>query len=61
MSNFTEYLKETKGEMKHVTWPTKEQVISYTAVVIGLAVFSAILLALFDLAFTYLFDKLILR
>lgn len=61
MSNFIEYLKETKAEMKHVTWPTKEQVISHTAVVIGLSIFSALLLAAFDAAFTYLFDALILQ
>ncbi|MFZ3029970.1 MAG: preprotein translocase subunit SecE, partial [Minisyncoccia bacterium] len=33
MSKFIEYLKETKGELKHVNWPTKQQTMYYTLLV----------------------------
>jgi preprotein translocase subunit SecE len=51
MSQFTEYLKETKGELKHVSWPTRNQAVLFTVIV---AVFS-IVVAFFLGAFDYLF------
>jgi preprotein translocase SecE subunit len=51
MSQFTEYLKETKGELKHVSWPTRNQAVLFTVIV---AVFS-IIVAFFLGAFDYLF------
>jgi preprotein translocase subunit SecE len=47
-----DYVKETKGELKHVNWPTKSQALNYTILVIVLSVVTALLLALFDLLFT---------
>ncbi len=60
MENFITYLKETRGEMKHVTWPTREQVISYTSVVIFLSLLTAAILGAFDALFTYLLETYIL-
>jgi len=60
MHGFIEYIKETRAEMKNVTWPTKREVVSYTAIVIGLAILSALVLSIFDIVFTYLLDTLIL-
>lgn len=53
------YLRETKAEMKHVSWPTRKQAFSYTAVVIVLAVATAILLGIFDEFFAFIVSKLI--
>lgn len=55
MSKLTEYLKETKGELKHVSWPTKNQAILFTAVVV---VFSAVV-AVFLGAFDFIFAKIL--
>jgi preprotein translocase SecE subunit len=33
MSRLGEYLKDTKGELKHVTWPSKNQAILFTVIV----------------------------
>jgi preprotein translocase subunit SecE len=54
MSRFSEYLKDTKGELKHVTWPSRNQAILFTVIVIVFSVIVAAFLGAFDLFFTYL-------
>jgi preprotein translocase subunit SecE len=54
MSRFGEYLKDTKGELKHVTWPSKNQAILFTVIVIIFSAVVAFFLGAFDLLFTYL-------
>ena len=55
----TEYIKETKAEMAHVTWPSRKQAISYAAAVVIVSVATALLLALFDLIFSRLLTLVI--
>lgn len=55
-----EYLKATKGEMKHVSWPTRHQTIAYTLIVIVVSVFVAFYLGLFDWILTMLLDKYVI-
>ncbi len=55
MSKLGEYLQETKGELKHVTWPTKNQAILFTVIVV---VFSAVV-AFFLGAFDYVFAMIL--
>ena len=61
MENFINYLKETRVEMRHVSWPTKDQTIAYTLLVIALSLFVAVLLGVFDAGFrqavTYLISR----
>lgn len=45
------YIKETKGELQHVNWPTKSQALNYTILVIVVSVVVSLILALFDLIF----------
>lgn len=52
MKKLFNYLRETKGEMKHVNWPTKTQTIAYTILVIVLSLALAIYLGIFDFLFT---------
>jgi preprotein translocase subunit SecE len=54
MSKLTNYIKDTKSEMRHVSWPTKKQTINFTAIVIGVAVFTSALLGVFDLIYQYI-------
>ena len=56
-----EYMNETKGELKHVSWPTRNQTINYTLIVIGISVATAVLLSVFDGFFVYLLEKFILK
>jgi preprotein translocase subunit SecE len=59
MSKITDYIRETKGEMKHMSWPTKSQAINSTLLVIGVSVVVAVILAVFDLAFGFGLEGLI--
>ncbi|KKW47569.1 preprotein translocase subunit SecE [Candidatus Kaiserbacteria bacterium RIFCSPHIGHO2_02_FULL_59_21] len=47
-----QYLKETRGELRHVAWPTRLQTILYTVIVILLSLFVAAYLGFFDYIFT---------
>ena len=55
----TTFLKEVRLEMKKVNWPTREQTIRYTMIVIGISVVVAILLGGFDFIFTTLLNRFI--
>lgn len=57
--SFITYLKETRGELKHVNWPTRRQSIIFTIVVIVLAIFTGLYLGMFDLIFTTLLQEII--
>lgn len=51
------YIKETKSEMKHVSWPTQKQAIAYTLLVVIISAFVASYIGLLDFGFTELIDK----
>ena len=51
MSKLTEYLKETKAELKHVSWPTKDQAILFTVIVVVFSIVVAAALGAFDYLF----------
>lgn len=52
MSSFFQYIKDTKGELQYVAWPTRLQTIVYTILVIMISIFVALYLGLFDFIFT---------
>jgi preprotein translocase subunit SecE len=56
-----DYIRDTKGEMKHVSWPTKSQVIAYTLIVLVLSVVLALYLGFFDYIFTQVIDRLFIK
>ena len=45
------YFKDTKSELKKVTWPSKEQLKQNTGVIIAFIVMVAIFLFIYDTAF----------
>lgn len=51
-----DYIRDTKGEMKHVSWPTKSQAIGYTALVLAISIVLSIYLGFFDYIFTRVID-----
>jgi len=55
---FTEYVKATKAEMVHVNWPSKEQTIRFTTLVILVSLATAVLLGLSDYVFSRLLTLL---
>lgn len=54
------YFKEVFLEMKKVNWPTRQQTLRFTLIVIGISVAVALYLGGLDFVFTTLFDKFIL-
>lgn len=46
------YIKETKGELKHVSWPTKKQSIWFTVIVIVVSLAVSFFLGFFDFIFS---------
>ena len=59
MSKLGNYLRDTAAEMKHVSWPTQMQTITYTALVIGVSALVALFLGAFDYLFTQALDLII--
>jgi len=54
------YLKETKKEMSHVTWPTTKQAVIYTVLVISVTALVAVFLGLFDHLFSQFIQNTII-
>ena len=52
------FFKDTKAELKKVTWPTKEQLIQNTGVIIVFIIIITIILSLLDVGFAQLFKML---
>jgi len=61
ISKITTFLKEVRLEMKKVNWPTREETIRYTLIVIGISVGVAVFLGGLDFIVTTLLKKFILR
>ena len=47
-NNIFRYFKESKDELKKVTWPSRKEAIKHTLIVIGVSVFVAVFLGLAD-------------
>ena len=55
------WLEDIVSELKKVTWPTRDETVYLTTVVIVVAVGVGILLGGIDLFFNWLMDRLLLR
>jgi preprotein translocase subunit SecE len=49
------YFRETWFELKKVSWPTRQEALNLTGMVIVVAIFMAIILSLMDWVFSQLF------
>jgi len=61
LKKFLIFLKEVRMEIKKINWPTREQTIKYTLVVIGVSVTVAIFLGGLDFTFSSLLTKFIFK
>lgn len=48
----SQYFKDTKTEMRHVSWPTRRQTVVFTLIVIGISLLVAALLGALDVVFS---------
>jgi len=53
------FLKESRQEFKRVNWPTREETVRYTLIVIGISVAVAVYLGLLDYIFTNILKTII--
>ncbi|MDZ7611157.1 MAG: preprotein translocase subunit SecE [Candidatus Moranbacteria bacterium] len=53
------FIKQAKEELKKVSWPSREQTIRYTLIVIAVSLVVAAFLGFLDLFFSTLIDKFI--
>jgi len=56
----SQFLTEVRAEMKKVTWPTRDEVVSYTIVVMVTVVLMGGMVYFADILFTKLVDLIIL-
>ncbi len=62
MSNkLTDYIRDSRLELKKVSWPTKKTTVNYTLLVLGVSISMAIFLALIDYISSLGIEKLIIR
>lgn len=59
MSRLGNYLRDTKAELKHVSWPTQTQTVIYTILVIAISGVTAVFLSGFDYVFSNLLNSVI--
>ena len=51
MAKLVKYLKDTKAELKKVTWPSKSQIKNNTGIIIVFIIIVAVFLFVCDLSF----------
>ncbi len=54
-----QYFKDSKAELKKVTWPTKQETIRHTLNVIGISIVLSIFLGIIDYFLTFAVEKLL--
>jgi preprotein translocase SecE subunit len=55
------FFAESRNEFRHVNWPTRQEAIRLTSIVIGIALGLAIFLGACDYLFAYLIKAFILQ
>lgn len=59
MPGFMSFLKDSREELKKVVWPSREEVLNSTIVVLGAVIFISLFLFLVDKTFESMFDTLV--
>ncbi len=57
----TQYLRETRAELRKVVWPSREEAINLTGIVVATIIAMSVFMGFFDYVFTLLFRFLINR
>ncbi len=52
MNKIISFVKEARAELQKVSWPSKDQTIKYTGIVIGVSLATALFLGVLDLLFS---------
>jgi preprotein translocase subunit SecE len=60
-TKLTSFLQESRQELLRVNWPTRQETMRLTLVVIAISILVAVLLGAFDFLFAYLLQLIVLR
>lgn len=52
MNRLIKYISDTSAEMRQVSWPTQNQAMLYTALVIGISIVVSMFVGAFDYVFS---------
>ena len=56
---FIDYLRDTRAELRHVSWPTTKQTINYTIIVLTISIGTGIFLGVVDFGFAQVLKRFI--
>jgi preprotein translocase subunit SecE len=56
---FIDYLRDTKAELRHVSWPTKQQTLNYTVIVLVISIGTGIFLGVIDFGFAQVLKRFV--
>ncbi len=56
-----QFLKETRGELKHVIWPTRPRAVMYAAIIIVFSLALGYGLGAFDQLFRFILKTVIIK
>ncbi|MBI1975411.1 MAG: preprotein translocase subunit SecE [Candidatus Vogelbacteria bacterium] len=59
MQTLIDYIRGTRAELAHVSWPTTRQSVAYTAIVIGVSLGVAFYLTFFDTIFLFVLNNFV--
>ncbi|MGC9048878.1 MAG: preprotein translocase subunit SecE [Patescibacteria group bacterium] len=59
VNKIIQYIKDSKGELKKVVWPTKKELTNHTLIVIGISLIVAAFLGLIDFGLTKVIELII--
>jgi preprotein translocase subunit SecE len=59
MNALIQYIRDTRGEMRHVAWPTQQQTTIFTILVIIVSLITAFYLGALDFLFTRVLEFII--
>lgn len=54
------YLQETQAELKHVSWPSRNQTIAFAILVVIISLFVSFYLGFFDYLFKLILQKFVI-
>jgi len=61
MTNLIQFFREAYGELRRVSWPTFNQAVQYTILVIIISLLVAALLGVLDYSFSTMVSKFLLK
>jgi preprotein translocase subunit SecE len=61
MEKLLQFIKEARAELRKVNWPTRDQTIKFTGVVIGVSLAVSLFLGALDFLFEYVLKTFVIK